>query len=357
MPRTRAERDLPYSVGEQPWQAIAEREAAVMAEGTVLLDLSPFSKFDISGSTALHVLNRLSTAQLDVRAGRAVYTLLLNEKGGIEADVTITRTGKDSFRLVSGAATRQRDLALLRRAATGHGIEITDRTETHCCIGVMGAGSRRLMMRLSRDDWRDFEFSTVRTVVIAGVSCMATRISYVGELGWELTVADVQAAELFDALIAAGAKPMGHHALNGCRMEKGYRHWGHDIGPDMTPLEAGLGFTIDWIKYFDGRHVLERQRDEGLERRLLLFDVAGHPLILHDEPVFRNGKAVGMTTSGAKGVRTGRTLALGLVTCHKNQSLADVCSYEYEIEVAGVRYAAKALLKPPFDPSGVRMRT
>ena len=143
-------------------------------------------------------------------------------------------------------------MALIRRAAQGN-VTITDVTEDYCVIGVMGAASRGILAALLPDDWRDFPFATARDVTISGIACLATRLSYVGELGWELTIANDGAATVFDALIAQGAKPMGHYALNGCRIEKGYRHWGHDLGPEITPLEAGLGFTIDWSKDFRGK--------------------------------------------------------------------------------------------------------
>lgn len=354
--RTVRERDLPYSVGLQAWQAIAEREAAVMAEGTALLDLSPFTKIDVEGASALSLLNRLSCAQLEVPVGQATYTLFLNDKGGIEADVTVTRTGVQSFRIISGAATRWRDLALLRRAASAYDVRLIDRTEEICCIGAMGAGTRRLMKQLSRDNWDDFPFSTSRAVKIAGVSCIATRLSYVGEPGWELLVHSHEAPVVFEALITAGGRPMGHHALNGCRIEKAYKHWGHDIGPDITPLEAGLGFAVDWNKPFIGKAVLLQQKMDGLARRLMLFDLPSHPLILHDEPIRRNDVMVGMTTSGARGVRTGRTLALGLIKVHPRATAAEIAEVPYDIEVAGERHPAHVLLKPPFDPAGTRMR-
>lgn len=351
-----AERSLPYSVsGEQPWQKIAEREAAVMRDGAVLLDLSPFTKIDVSGPAALALLNELAAAQVDVAIGRAVYTPLLNARGGIEADVTITRLAADSFRVVSGAATRRRDMALLRRAARGMAVDLTDRTEDFCVIGVMGAAARRILSSLSPDDWTNFPFSTARSVTIAGTACLATRLSYVGELGWELMIANTGAGAVFDALVAQGARPMGHYALNGCRIEKGYRHWGHDLGPEITPLEAGLGFTIDWSKPFRGKAALERQKQQGLTRRLVLLSVDGSPLIVHDEPVLENGKVVGLTSSGAQGVRTGLTLGLALVQIAPGETAAETAGRNFAVDVAGTPYPARVLARPPHDPHGERM--
>lgn len=351
-----SERNLPYSVGVQPWCGVAVREASVMRNGAVLLDLSPFTKIDVTGPDALALLQRCATANIDVEVGRAIYTLALNDRGGIEADVTVTRLGDAHFRVVSGAATRQKDVAFLRRAAHGLSATIADVTEDHCVIGVMGAAARDVLRAVSRDDWTAFPFSTARAVSVAGQQCLATRLSFVGELGWELMIPVAAAGAVFDALIAAGAKPMGHYALDACRIEKGYRHWGHDLGPDITPLEAGLSFTIDWSKDFRGRNALLHQRSMGLERRMVLFDVSGHPLMLHDEPILENGIVVGMTTSGARGARTGLTLALGLVTIAEGEALAQTCARAFTIHVAGRDCPATALAKPPYDPAGERMK-
>ena len=351
-----SERQFPYSVGEQGWQPIVHREAAIMETGTALVDLSPFGKFDISGPDALAALQYLAANDLDVAPGRAVYTPLLNARGGIEADVTITRLAEDSFRLVSGAATRWRDLAWLRRNSAGRDIVIHDATEDEAVIGVMGAGSRDLLARLSADDWTAFPFSTSREVTVAGQTCRATRVSFVGELGWELYVPAPTAPAVFDALHAAGARPLGHYALDGCRIEKGFRHWGHDLGPEISPLEAGLGFTVCWHKDFLGKPALEQQKAEGLTRRLHLFEIDGSPLVLHDEPIRENGKVVGLTTSGARGARTRKTLALGMISVAPGERPADTAQRQFEIEIAGRLYPARALARPPFDPKGERMR-
>ncbi len=219
----------------------------------------------------------------------------------------------------------------------------------------MGAASRSILATLSNDNWSSFAFSTARPVTVAGIRCLATRLSFVGELGWELMIPAAEAGAVFDALIIAGARPLGHYALDACRIEKGYRHWGHDLGPDITPLEAGLSFTIDWSKDFRGRNALLHLRSMGVGRRMVLFNVEGHPLMLHDEPIFENRRGVGMTTSGARGARTGLTLALGVVDIAEGETLAQTCARSFSIRVAGQDHAAKVLAKPPFDPAGERM--
>lgn len=354
--RDESEHNLPYATAEQPWYNIAVREAAEMGTGAALIDLSPFTKIDAAGADALRLLQSAATANLDVDVGRAVYTLFLNDRGGIEADVTVTRLSHDTFRVVSGAATRRRDFALLRRAARAFDVTLADETENHCVIGVTGAAARTVLMSLSQDDWDSFAFSTARIITVAGTSCLATRLSFVGELGWELMIPRAAAGPVFDALIAAGAKPLGHYALDACRIEKGYRHWGHDLGPDITPLEAGLSFTVDWTKDFRGKNALMHQRSMGLGRRMVLFNVSGHPLILHDEPIMEDGKVVGMTTSGARGARTGLMLALGIVAVGEAETPAQTCARTFTVHVAGKEYTAQALVKPPFDPAGKRMQ-
>ena len=354
--RAAHERNLPYAVGRQPWEPIAAREAKAMAEGAALLDLTPFTKIDVTGPDALPLLQSLASANLDVAEGSAVYTPFLNARGGIEADVTVTPTGNSTFRITSGAATRWHDLGFLRRGAAGHSVEIVDCTEAECVIGVMGPTARTVLQTLSDDDWHRFPFSTSRPVIVAGVPCRATRISFVGELGWELAALNADAHRLFDALRSARASMLGHYALDGCRMEKGYRHWGHEMGSNTTPLEAGIGFTIDWSKNFVGKPALEKQRNEGLTRRIVLFDIPPEPLMLHDEPILSDGRVVGFTTSGAVGPRTGRNLAFALIDIKPGESLGETCARDYELEVAGQRYPAKALRHPPYDPKGERMR-
>lgn len=344
----------PYSTGAQGWWPLAAAEAARMATGTALIDLTPFTKLDLAGPGLLAGLNRLSSAQLDVAPGRAVYTQLLNAQGGIEMDVTLTRLGEEAFHLTSGAATRWRDLAFLRRHLPS-GTEIRDRTEAFCVIGVMGGGSREVLRDLGGVPATAYGHAA--EIRLAGVACRATRISFVGEPGWELMVANRDAPALFTALRARGARPMGHFALDGCRLEKGFRHWGHDIGPQVTPLEAGLGFTIDWTKPGIGRAALDRQRAEGLRRRLVLFEVADGPLLLHDEPVYEAGRFVGFTTSGARGPRTGLDLCLAMVDVAPGEAIDETCTRRFHVRVAGRDHPARVLRRPPFDPTGERMRT
>ncbi len=351
-----AERDLPYSVGDQPWWPIAAREAGQMDHGTALLDLSPFGKFDISGPDATRFLDHLCTARIARDIGRAVYTPILNAKGGVEADVTVTRLAEQYYRLTSGAATRWRDAALLQRAAVGFDVLVHDVTESEVVIGVMGAGARDTLSTLSEDDWQAFPFASSRLMQVAGQSCRATRLSFVGELGWELSIPVAHAGPVFESLIATGATPMGHYALNGCRLEKGFKHWGHDLGPEISAFEAGLGFAVDWSKEFIGKAALSAQKTAGLTRRLCLLRIEGRHLMLHDELIREAGQVVGLTTSGGQGPRTGLTLAFGLIGVAPDESMAETCARVFEVDVAGECYPVTVLPKVPFDPNGERMR-
>ena len=345
----------PYSVGAQDWWPIAEAEAAEMATGAALIDLSPFSKLDLSGPGALSALNRICASDLDVAHGRVVYTQFLNARGGVEMDATVTRIGARSFRVTSGAATRMRDLAFLRRAMRGRGdVEIADASEAFCVFGVMGGGARSLLDALGGAP--DIAFSHAAEARLAGVACHAARVSFVGEAGVELTVANADAARLLRSLRAAGGTPLGHFALEGCRLEKGFRAWGHELGPEVTPLEAGLGFTIDWRKDFVGKSALEAQRAEGVRQRVVLLEIEGEALMLHDEPVFEAGRHVGFTTSGGRGPRTGLNLSFTMVGTRAGETLDETCGRRFHVRVAGRDYPARPLCRPPFDPTGERMR-
>ncbi|TPL07154.1 FAD-dependent oxidoreductase [Mesorhizobium sp. B2-4-14] len=364
--RDEAARAVRYSVGAQPWWSAAKAEAGSMAQGVGLFELSPFTKLDIVGRDAAALLQRLCANEVDVVEGRAVYTQMLNARGGIEADVTVTRDGDRAFRVISGAATRQKDLAWIRRHAQDLGLDVSifDATSSEAVLGVMGPRSRDLLQSLTDADLSDaaFPFSTSHRIDIGMVSVRATRVSFVGELGFELYV-PVECAQSLLATIAAagGAHSLvfcGHYALDGCRLEKGYRHWGHDIGPKDTPLEAGLSFAVSWKKNdFIGRDALLAQKAEGVRRRLVHFAIDGaNPLLLHDEPIYRNGKLAGLTTSGGLGSRTGLSLCLGYVACKPGETKAQVQASDYEIAVAGTRHMLRALDKPPYDPTGARMR-
>ncbi len=369
-----SERNLPYSVSTQAWQPIAQREAEHMESGCVLLDLTPFSKFDIQGPQALEFLQQITCSSMDTAVGKCTYTAMLNQQAGIDADITVTRLAENHFRIISGAATRWRDLAALRRALASPTFDtpafdatITDATESEAVIGVMGQASRSVLGSLSDHDWHQFAYATSRDVTIAGCPVRAQRTSFVGELGWELYVANDFAGTVFTALTSAGAKAMGHYALDSCRVEKGFCHWGHDIGPDTLLPQTGLPVRVDWSKEFIGKQALLELQSINIVKKLFLLQVENKPqppspediapLPLHDEPVFESNNVVGLTTSGTVGVRTGLTLAFAYIDIEAGETLQQTAGRSFEVKIAGCRYKAKVLEQTPFDPQGKRMRS
>lgn len=363
------ERQFLHSYDAQHWWPMAAREASAARDAVAVFELTPFSKFDVSGKDALALLQQVCANDVDAPTGAVIYGQFLNARGGIEADVTITRDAENAFRVISGAATRWRDLSWLHRQAERLQLraEITDRTEAEAVLGVMGPNSRALLQGLSSDDFSKagFAFASSQRVEIAGIELRATRVSFAGELGWELYVTAAEALRLYEAIsdagFAHGMVHAGHLALDACRLEKGFRHWGHDIGPQQTPTQAGLGFAVAWDKTtgFIGRAALLAERDQGVARRLTLFAVDGdaaHPLLLHDEPIYRDGKLVAHTTSGARGFRTDLSLCFAYLPCVRGEQPAALNASIYEIGVAGERYPLKLLSRAPYDPRGKRMR-
>jgi glycine cleavage system aminomethyltransferase T/glycine/D-amino acid oxidase-like deaminating enzyme len=354
-----SETALPYSYGEQAWWPLARREVLHCQRGVSLFELSPFGKFDVTGDDALLFLQETCCTDIDIEPGRAIYSLMLNRRGGIEAEVTVTRLTPNHFRVVGGAATRFKDLYWLRRRLRpGSDVAIHDVTEDYAVIGVMGPDSRNLLQELSGTDFNAaaFPFSTLQSIRIGESELFALRLSFVGELGWELYIQCADALSVLDRLITAGRDFdlgfAGHYALDGCRLEMGYRHWGHDIGSGDTPIEAGLGFAVCFDKPFDflGKTALLESRHGIQKRRLRLCEVVANPvLILHDEPVYSGGKIVGHCTSGGQGFRTGKTLCFVMYYYADGRDdycddLGDHC----EIEVAGERFPLAILDQPPY---------
>ncbi|MDP3377529.1 MAG: aminomethyltransferase family protein, partial [Brevundimonas sp.] len=320
-------------------------------------------KIRVEGRDACAYLNRLCSAQMDVATGRIVYTMLLNEKGGIEADLTVTRLSETAYLLVVPGATLQRNLAWLRQNLRDEFAVITDMTAAESVLCVMGPKARDLMARVSPADFSNtaHPFGTAKEIEVGMGLARAHRVTYVGELGWELYVSTDQTAHVFEALEEAGAdlglKLCGLHTLDSCRIEKAYRHWGHDITDEDHVLEAGLGFTVSRKKpAFLGREAVLRKDEAGLSRRMLQFRLKDpEPLLFHNEALVRDGKIVGPVTSGNYGHFLGGAIGMGYVPC-QGESDADILSSRYEIEVAGVRHEAVASLTPMHDPKSERVR-
>jgi len=356
-----------YSFGRQNWFEHSALEHKAVREAVGLLDTSSFGKLLVQGRDALALLQRVCAGDVAVEPGRIVYTQWLNAHGGIEADVTVTRLDETRFLVLSGPATLARDRDWLERGiAAGEFAVVTDISTSLAMIPVMGPSSRMLLQSLTDADLSDaaFPFGTSREIDLGCGFVRATRITYVGELGWELLIPADLAVHVYDTLVAAGAgfglRPAGYHALDSLRMEKAYRSWGHDISGGDTPLEAGLGFAVAWDKPgFTGRDALLRLREAGVSRRLVQFALADpDALAYHDEPVYRDGALVGRVSSAAYGHTLGRCVALGYVTAPEpGTPPAWYRSGTYEIEIAGDRVGADASLRPLYDPGSERPRS
>jgi heterotetrameric sarcosine oxidase gamma subunit len=356
-----------YSYARQNWFEYSAAEHRGVRECVGLFDQSSFAKFVLEGRDAAAVLNRICAAQVDVTPGKIVYTQWLNERAGIEADVTVTCESPERYLIVTACASQTRDLAWLRRhiPAAAHAVAV-DVSAGYAVLGLMGPQSRRLLAGLTDADLASeaFPFGSSRIIDLAYARVRASRITYVGELGWELYVPSDCVQSVYEEIIGAGVGcglvHAGYHAMNSLRMEKGYRHFGHDIGEEDTPLEAGLGFAVSWDKPggFIGREALLAQRERGVRRRLVNFRLeAPEPLLYHNEPIWRDGRIVGRLTSGMFGHTVGAPLGMGYVENEGGAVSAEwAAAGRYELEVAAVRLPAIASLRPFYDPTGSRVR-
>jgi glycine cleavage system T protein len=358
------EREYRYSWKRQNWFDNQHDEHLAVRNGVGLFDMTSFGKIRLEGRDALAFLQRLCANQMDVAPGRIVYTQMLNSRGGIESDLTMTRLSETAFFAVVPGATLQRDLAWLRKQLRPEEfVIITDVTASEAVLVLMGPKARDVITRISPQDFSNeaFPFGTAQEIEIGMGLARAHRVTYVGELGWELYVSTDQAAHVFEAIEEAGAasglKLCGLHTLDSCRIEKAFRHFGHDITSEDHVLEAGLGFAVKARKgEFIGRDAVLRTKENGLKRRLLQFRLRDpEPLLFHNEAVVRDGRIVSIITSGNYGHHLGGAVGLGYVPC-EGEAEADVLSSTYEIEIAGERFPAEASLKPMYDPKAERTK-
>lgn len=352
-----------YSWKRQNWFENAAQEHRAIRENVGLYDMSSFGKLRVEGPEACAFLNRICGAEMDVANGRIVYTQFLNAGGGIEADVTVTRLSETAYLVVTPALTRLADETWMRRHLGDARAVITDMTAAETVIAVMGPNARDLMQRVSPNDFSNANnpFGTAQQVEIGMALARVHRVSYVGELGWEVYVSTDMALHVFDALNTArvemGGRLCGLHMMDSCRMEKGFRHFGHDITCEDHVLEAGLGFAVKTDKAdFIGRDAVLRKREAGLSKRLVQFKLRDPaPLLYHAEPILRDGQVVGYITSGSYGHHLGAAMGMGYVPC-EGETAAELLASSYEIEIAGERFAAEASLKPFYDPKSERVR-
>lgn len=357
-----------YSFGSQNWFANSGEECRAVRDAVGLFDQTSFAKFLVQGRDATRVLNWVSVSDVDVPIGKMVYTQWLNEKGGIEADLTITRTGQTSYLVVTAGATQTRDFSWLERnLASDANCIATDISSSLAVFGVMGPNSRALLERVSGADLSNdaFPFATSREIEIGYARVRASRITFVGELGWELYVPVEFALHVFEILTKEGEqfglRLAGYHAMNSCRTEKGYRHWGHDLTIEDNPLEAGLGFCVAWDKPggFIGLEALKDAKGTGpLTRRMVQFELDDpSKLLYHEEPIWRDGEIVGSITSGMYGHRVDASLGMGYVNNPDGVTADWLAQSKFEIEVAWEKVPARASLAGFYDPKNTRIKS
>lgn len=358
-----------YSFGKQNWFDYSAAEHRAARETVALFDQSSFSKYLVQGKDALRELQRICTADIDVAVDRIVYTHWLNERGGIEADLTVTRINENEFLVVSGAAVTHRDLDWLKRCTdpNAHCV-VTDVTNAWAVIGVMGPSSQTLLESLLISDFSadSFAFGQSRLMEIGYAPCRVSRVSFVGERGWEIYAPVEMAQHVFDEIYSCGQDHAvalaGMHALDSCRIEKKFLHFGHDVADEDTPFEAGVGFVcaMDKSTKFIGYDAIAKQRDSEahLHKRLVQFLLQDPDAMLyHHEPILFDGNCVGYLSSGNYGHTLGGSVGLGYVKNAEkiDQSMLD--TGRWEIEIGGDRIAAQASLRALYDPSGSRMRS
>ncbi len=357
-----------YSFGKQNWFEYSAAEHRNAREKVVLFDQSTFSKYLVQGRDAVKVLQRISSANVDVEPGRMVYTHWLNDHGGIEADLTVTRIAEDEFWVISGAAQTIKDLHWLK-SHIGDDVFccVSDITNAWAMLGVMGPDSRALLTEALGHDMstESFPFGDFQAVEVGMSRAYAGRVSYVGELGWELYVPVDQARHVFDYLWQKGEghglSLAGMHALNSCRLEKKFVHYGHDVADHDTPLECGMGFVCNFDKEipFIGRDAILAQKESRsfMQKRLVQFLLQDPEVTLyHHEPIVRDGVIVGHLTSGDYGHTLGGAVGLGYIEVDEEVTAEYIDAGSFEIDVGGERIPAKASLSAMYDPRAERMR-
>ena len=356
-----------YAFGRQNWHAAVKREMTATREAAGIFDQTSFAKLLVQGRDAAATLNRICAAEIDVEVGRSVYTGMLNERGGYESDLTVMRLAADRFLLVTGSAQAVHDADWIRKniPVDAH-VTLTDVTSAYAVLALMGPKSRDILSRLTSADLSNegFAFATIREIDIGYATAYANRMTYVGELGWELIVPTEFAVGVYEALQAAGADlglvDCGYYALEALRLEKGYRAWSRELTPDISPYEAGLAFAVSLDKPngFIGREALIASKAKGVpSRRIVQFTVDDDvPMLWGGELILRDGRPVGEIRSAAYGHTLGRSVALALVENAVGVDRSFLESGRFEVDLAGDRFVVKAHLSAAFDPKGTKVK-
>ncbi len=339
--------------GKPDWFDQVGREVAHAHEGAAIFDQSTFGKIEVEGKDAARFLNRICANNMDRNPGRAIYTAMLNERGGMESDLTAIRIAEDHYRLFVGTTAIRRDIAWLLRHLDGEEVTLRDSTGDYAVIGLMGPDVATIADKVGAPELNRLKYFEAGPAHIAGAHIRAVRLSYVGEAGWEITCKVENAGKVYDALYAQGARPAGIFAQSTMRIEKGFLAYGHDIDTDISPIQAGLDFAIAWDSDFIGKGALEKQRDEGEACRIVTIILDDENAVpLGNEPVYFEGQTAGKTTSAAFGYRIGKPVAIADITLAE----ARIEGAKVEIDIAGEFFRGHVTLLPAFDPKGSRMR-
>ncbi len=353
-----------YSYGRPGWHQAVAREHQAAREAAVLIDQSSFAKFTLKGPDAARALNWIAAGNVDKPVGSLTYTQMLNDRGGIEADLTVARLAEDEFYLVTGTGFATHDYHWISRNLTGN-CQLVDVTSGHAVLSLMGPESRDILARVCPDDLSNtaVPFGSARRLSIARCPVLALRVTYVGELGWELHMPTDVAVTVYEALMAAGRDlglvNAGYRAIETLRLEKGYRAWGSDIGPDHTPVEAGLAWAMKLKSGipFKGREAVAAQlAGGGVRKRLASFTVAPDVVLWGRETIYRDGERVGWLSSGGFGHTVQRSIGLGYVRRAEGVTDDFLTTGAWELEVASERVPATLHLEPLYDPKGLKVR-
>jgi len=354
-----------YSFGRPGWFEAVGEEHAAARERAALFDQTSFAKFLLTGPDAERALSWICSNDIRKAPGSITYTQMLNRRGGIECDLTVTRIAEDAFYIVTGTGFATHDFAWIKRnIPEGAAASLVDVTSAFGTLALMGPRSRDVLSAVTDADVSNeaFPFGAYRPISITGAQARALRVTYVGELGWELHVPMESMLPAYEALIAAGEAHGlvngGYRAIETLRLEKGYRAWGADIGPDYTPLEAGLGWAVKLKKDipFLGREALLDQASRPLEKRLACFTAAPDVVLLGRETIYRDGERVGWLTSGGYGYTVKRAIGYGYVRSRAGVTADFLTSGKYELEVATERVPCEIHLEPLYDPKMARIK-
>lgn len=355
-----------YSFDRQNWFDAVGREHKAVREAAVLFDQSSFAKFSLKGPDALAALNWIAANNVDKPVGSLVYTQMLNDRGGIECDLTVARVAEDEFYIVTGTGFATHDFNWIERnIPDGLNCQLFDVTSATSVLSLMGPNARKILEKVTSSDVSNdnFKFGTVKTIGVAGCPVRALRVTYVGELGWELHLPVEYATTVYNALMEAGAAHglinAGYRAIESCRLEKGYRAWGSDIGPDHTPLEAGLGWAIKMRlgTEFKGRDAIAAQKANGLKKMLAGFTVDDPDVVLLGrETIYRNGERVGWLTSGGFGYTINKPIGYGYIRNQDGVDKSYVENGDYELEAAMKRIKCNVHLNSLYDPDMSRIK-